>query len=273
MTRPANTSRFIRILPDIAAFALSLGLAYGLHWQTADLVWGLWLSSLVLGYLSLLSAIAAPALMGLYIISRPDLTGKQRVVIVCGACTGALFLLGFFSLHFCGFHAGHAVFLNHFFPLPSLPGDSFGNAFMNPPLLWLLAWRHLVRPYGLFLIPTIIAERHHIFKPLISAVKGLRNAAAGETPTPQMLEKRDPSRMGDAMMPPYVNVVRMPLLIFFFAFTHTLSPDSFLIYATVYTVYFFPWQELKSTLAKKKPPRAQRQNPRNQRIKNLRADA
>lgn len=248
MTRPANTSRFIRILPDIAAFALSLGLAYGLHWQTADLVWGLWLSSLVLGYLSLLSAIAAPALMGLYISSRPDVTVPQCVRSVFSACTRTLFLLGFFSLHFGGFHLGHAAVLNDFFPLPGLFDSGLGEALFNPQLFW----RHLARPYGLFLIPTIIAERHHIFKPLISAMADLRNAAAGETPTPQMLEKHDPSRMGDAMMRPYINVVRMHLLIFFFAFTHTLSPDSFLIYATVYTVYFFPWQELKNTLAKKK---------------------
>ena len=49
MTMPASTSRFFRVLPDFAAFALGLSLAYGLDWQTTDLVWGLWLGSLVLG--------------------------------------------------------------------------------------------------------------------------------------------------------------------------------------------------------------------------------
>mgnify|MGYP003594895929 CR=1 FL=1 len=71
MTTPASTSRFIRVLPDIAAFALGLGLAGGLNWQTADLVWSLWLGSLVLGYLTLLSGIAGPALIAIWPNGRP----------------------------------------------------------------------------------------------------------------------------------------------------------------------------------------------------------
>jgi hypothetical protein len=37
----------------------------------------------------------------------------------------------------------------------------------------------------------------------------------------------------------------MHLLIFFFAFCHILKIESFLVYAVVYSVYFFPWRELK----------------------------
>ena len=39
-----------RILPDVLAFMLGLGVARWLRWPTTDLVWSLWLSSLVLGY-------------------------------------------------------------------------------------------------------------------------------------------------------------------------------------------------------------------------------
>ncbi|MDQ0290439.1 DUF6498-containing protein [Oligosphaera ethanolica] len=263
MTTPASTSRFIRVLPDIAAFALGLGLAYGLNWQTADLVWSLWLGSLVLGYLTLLSGIAGPALMGFYAISRPGVTRKQRVAAVLAGGAAALFFLGFFSLHFGGFHAGHSVFLNLFFPIPGLPKDGFGDAFMNPPLLFLLAWRHLIRPYGLFLIPAAIAERQHVFMPLIAAIKALRKTAASDnaadadkTTPPHTPKNKGHFQLQGAMARPYINVVRMHILIFFFAFAHALKLDSFLVYATVYTVYFFPWQELKTTLAEKKAAKA-----------------
>jgi hypothetical protein len=37
----------------------------------------------------------------------------------------------------------------------------------------------------------------------------------------------------------------MHLLIFFFGFCHILKIESFLVYAVVYSVYFFPWRELK----------------------------
>ena len=51
--------------------------------------------------------------------------------------------------------------------------------------------------------------------------------------------------IGDAIGRPYLNVIRMHMLIFFFAFSHLLKLDSFLVYAVVYFVYFFPWSEIK----------------------------
>jgi hypothetical protein len=38
---------------DLCGFAIGLWLAWALDWQTRDLVWGLWLSSLVIGYASI----------------------------------------------------------------------------------------------------------------------------------------------------------------------------------------------------------------------------
>jgi hypothetical protein len=49
------------------------------------------------------------------------------------------------------------------------------------------------------------------------------------------------------MMAPYKNVVRMHLLIFFFAFAHFARLDNFGVYAVVYAVYFFPWRLLQRT--------------------------
>jgi hypothetical protein len=43
---------------------------------------------------------------------------------------------------------------------------------------------------------------------------------------------------------PYRNVVRMHLLIFFFAFASAMGLDSFGVYAVVFAVYFFPWRTL-----------------------------
>jgi hypothetical protein len=51
------------------------------------------------------------------------------------------------------------------------------------------------------------------------------------------------------MMLPYQKVVRMHLLIFFFAFAHAVGLDNFAVYAVVYAVYFFPWRLLRSRAA------------------------
>lgn len=237
-----------RVLPDALAFGMGLGLAGFLNWETTDLVWSLWLCSLVLGYLTLLSAIGAGAYIGLSVIRHADFNKAQRrSAVLIGIPTG-LFFLGFFSIHFGAFHAGHSVFLQQFFPVAGMPKDGFGAAFMNPPLLWAMTFRHLMPPYGIFLIPAIIAERRHVFLPMINAVRAVR---AGQTMEgfvrggikEKPIGQRNP--LGSAMGRPYINVVRMHVLIFFFAFSHFLKLDSFLVYAVVYSVYFFPWHEIK----------------------------
>lgn len=122
---------------------------------------------------------------------------------------------------------------------------------MNPPLLWFLVFKHLIRPYGVFLIPAIIAERKLVFLPLTQALHLARTIRADNDPRRPGAGSgvgpgsRKSTSLGDAMSRPYINVVRMHLLIFFFAFCHFLKVDSFLVYAVVYSVYFFPWREVK----------------------------
>ncbi len=240
-----------RVLPDLLAFSVGLGIASWAGWETKDLVWSLWLCSLGVGYLSFFAAIGGALWLGLTALRNTNLDKRRsRAAIFAGAAAG-LFLLGFFSLHFGAFHAVHSVFLQQFFPIEGIPEDGFGAAFMNPPLLWILTAKHLVKPYGLFLIPAIIAERHYIFRPLINAAKKAQDQITlNELLTSRIARKSGgrTSILGDAMGRPYINVIRMHLLIFFFAFSHELAFDSFFVYAIVYAVYFFPWREIKSAV-------------------------
>jgi hypothetical protein len=214
-----------------------------LDWQTTDLVWSLWLGSLVLGYATILAVPAAGIVAGFRAIKATgEALSKLWLPILVGS-VGGLFFLAFFSLHFCGFHAGHSVFLQQFFPLDGMPRDGFGAAFMNPPLLWILVFRHLIKPYGLFLIPALIAERKHVFAPLLRV---LRSSDSGD-----QSKKAKKNIGGDIMGRPYINVVRMHLLIFFFAFAHFLKIQPFLVYTVVYAVYFFPWRATLDVLKKK----------------------
>ena len=56
-----TSSRWASAWPDVLAFALGLGVARFAGWTTTDLVWSLWLSSLVVGVLPIdpLSLIAS----------------------------------------------------------------------------------------------------------------------------------------------------------------------------------------------------------------------
>lgn len=224
------------------AFAIGLAIAWFANWKTADLVWSLWLGSLTLGYLTILSFIAAGVYVGVFVVSRPEFPARKRLPVVLAGTAGALFLLGFFSLHFGAFHSGHAAFLAVFFPLDGVKPEIFSNCFLNPVRLGSTAFRHVVPRYGAFLLPAIIAERTHIFSTLGIAFRAVHENQAGFqwsewlAPGPaRQMKLRDPFTR------PYLNVIRMHLLIFFFGFCHMLHLESFLIFAAVYAVYFFPW--------------------------------
>lgn len=233
-----------RVLPDFLAFGIGLGVAWGLDWRTTDLVWSLWLCSLVLGYLTLLAAVGRLGASVFRATRGAGLSPGQRGAGRFGAIVSAVFLFAFFSLHFCAFHAGHSVFLQQFFPLAGLPRDGFGDAFMNPPLLWLLVFDHLLVPYGPFLIAAIIAERRYLFRHP-GPMRGAGSARPDPHAAPVPGRRRGAREaVAGSMGRPYLNVVRMHLLIFFFAFCDYLQLDSFPVFAVVYFVYFFPWNEV-----------------------------
>lgn len=90
-----------------ASFAASLALAWREGWRTTDLVWGLWLASLGVGYLTLLAGMIGAG----WRHSR----GRAGAVL---AALGA----GFFSLHFFGLHWFVACVLPMAFPLEAARG-------------------------------------------------------------------------------------------------------------------------------------------------------
>ena len=54
---PLAGVRGLGYLPDLIGFVLGLGVAWVSGWTTTDLVWSLWLSSLVVGYAMILWSI------------------------------------------------------------------------------------------------------------------------------------------------------------------------------------------------------------------------
>lgn len=219
--------------PDAFAFAFGLGLAWWFRWETRDLVWSLWLSSLVIGYAMIVWSIFGT---GAFIATkawqdRGRVKGEGGKLAAGGAVllVGGLFMLAFFTVHFGGFHFVHSVFLNVFFPVePGTKGE---------PNLAIYA--EVFRRYWWFLPAAAIAER---------AAFRLPDGEPDETPDTSVKAADVARRLAKprkgltGMMAPYRNVVRLHLLIFFFAAAHFVRLDSFLIYAVVYAVYFFPWR-------------------------------
>lgn len=98
MIKDTEKAWFVRVLPDALAFGIGLAVAYFLGWETKDLVWSLWLCSLVLGYLTLLSAIGGFVYGGFWAFGQKDCSARQRVLAILIGIAAGLFFLGFFSL-------------------------------------------------------------------------------------------------------------------------------------------------------------------------------
>jgi len=180
--------------PDALAFVAGLGLAWQFQWETSDLVWSLWLSSLVIGY--------AMIVWGLF---GSEIYGGVKA------------------------WTGRAAF----FPVDPVAAQSFPG-----PALY----GEVFQRYGWFLPAAAIAERAAF------RLTPAGPAATSVTPEPgadRKIRKSKTAFDSGGMMAPYKNVIRLHLLIFFFAFAHFARLDNFLVYAVVSAVYFFPWRLLK----------------------------
>jgi hypothetical protein len=124
-------------LPDLLAFGATAVASFVLRWNLPELVWGLWLSSLLVGYALIVWGIFAAAYRHTAAVPA---TGTGAAVRALGGL-GALFMLAFFTVHFGGFHFVHGVFLGAFFPLTAEPGgfdDVAGNAMLALGTGWPL---------------------------------------------------------------------------------------------------------------------------------------
>ena len=225
--------------PDALAFAGGLALAWFGRWQTKDLVWSLWLSSLIVGYAMIVWSIFGAGLFaaGQAWGDRAMLRNESRGPLAAGGATfllGSLFLLAFFTVHFGMFHFVHSVFLNGFFPM--LPGRNAGPS--------AALYEQVLASYWPFVIVAAVAERQAFRRPETTETPDLSVRAADVN---RRLARSKPGFTG--IMAPYRNVVRLHLLIFFFAFAHFAQLENFAIYAVVYAVYFFPWSRLKKSPA------------------------
>lgn len=240
---PAPRSKWSTAWYDAAAFAAGLALAWYQHWETKDLIWSLWLSSLLVGYAMILWMIFRPGLFLAFNAWRDRGRGEPvspaRIAGLGAAYLfGALFLVGFFTVHFGMFHFVHSAFLSIFFPVDgSTPGQ--GGA-----LPGLKVYGAVFLAYWPFVLIAAVAERQAFRWP---GAKSLVGSDPAVTPEAIAARKARNALSGgmSGMMAPYRNVIRLHLLIFFFAFAHYAHIDTFAVYAVVYGVYFFPWRLLR----------------------------
>lgn len=223
---------------DALAFAAGLSVAWWAGWSSGDLVWSLWLSSLVVGYSTIVWMIAQPAAeLGMaawkdraLVESDPRMLWVFYALLVAGAG----FFLAFFTFHFCFFHYGHSQILISFFPIDTGHG--------SPTRTDMSTYIEIFHRYWPFLPSAFLAHR--------AAFR--RRSLPGDPKSAMALFGRG-NNLGQQFSAPYRNVARMHFLIFFFFFAHFAKLENFAVYAVVYAAYFFPWRLLRRTTVQTAP--------------------
>lgn len=235
MSEVAETgaSRWSGTWLDALAFVVGLGVAWWSQWQTTDLVWSLWLCSFVVGYSTIVWTLSS-GLREFAANAATDRSPGAALFKIGGGVfigVGFLFALAFFTVHFGGFHFVHSVFLAQFFPIDASAAAQ--HRFPN-----FSTYAEVFRRYWMFIPVAFLAER--------SGFQRRAPAVRDTAVTPEAIARRKKQQAdGGAIMAPYKNVIRMHLLIFFFAAAHVLRWENRWVYAVVYAVYFFPWRVLR----------------------------
>jgi hypothetical protein len=225
--------------PDALAFSVGLAVAWWAGWNAGDLVWSLWLSSLVVGYSIIIWTIAKPAFeLGRSAWKGALANGNTASPWPFWALlfVGGLLLVGFFTVHFGMFHYIHSQLLISFFPIDTGAGR-------RPDLADMSTYAEIMRRYWPFLPAAFLAERAAFLRSRLSfdgdpSFVSVVGSVAGK-----------PAKAREVMWAPYRNVMRIHALIFFFFIAHFAKLDNFVVYAVVYAVYFFPWRLVRRPVA------------------------
>ncbi len=203
---------------EIAAFVGTLALAYFSGWRAKDLIWSLWLSSLAIGFLSVLVS-------GGRRVIRPDATIVERVFSSIGT-VGALL---FFSIHFGFFHYVYAAILDLPMPLMDHPGRVYVGKLSwtggTPFSFWETLGIAIVQYWPVALL-NVIRDRRAVMSESVMTGK----------------------EMG-----PYIVILKLHFLVMGLGVFYSLGLDSFPVYAAVYTFLFSPAKMWRMIFRRKKP--------------------
>ncbi|MCB0271967.1 MAG: hypothetical protein KDD46_03005 [Bdellovibrionales bacterium] len=217
----------LHVVTETLLFISMIVCAWFFDWNASDLIWALWVSSITIGYLTL---IFGPLIVLLHKVPwfeiKRDMnwtdfflqikkTKKVHFLLFIGISGFvAIFYVCFFTIHFGMFHFVHGSFLSTFFPLAAL---TYPNNPLNLPLFSIqLAFLHWP-----FVLASAISQYSRWQNP--------KNKKQGKD---------------SIIFGPYKAVIRMHLMIFVFAGLHALHVDHFIFYVVILFAYFFPWKEI-----------------------------
>ncbi len=203
---------WLQLIISLFSFVVIFILARVENWTAGNMVWSLWITSLITGYCYLLAGIVSNAL-GNGILSEDSLVnrlfqGSIHSGIKYGLLLfGLLFQLVFFTVHFGLFHFVYSIFLSQFFPIMNRSFERFPDFLFFVSISFKTYW-----PVILF---TLFASLRKFQRILSQNEVNFTKRA-------------------------YVNVIKIHLSIFLFAGLSATGINEWM-FLLIFIIYFFPF--------------------------------
>lgn len=227
--------RFIKVLPDLTALLVSLGAAWLLKWKTEDLVWNLWLASLVIGYATMISLILASHKAANNFHDPSDIWGHRKNTLSGEMRFGPYLMFAFFCFHSSAFYAMHVAFISSGFENPDVNPKEFWDSIGNPFRLWGLIFEQILPVYFWMLLPILVSERGSLRRTYQKQHAAFIKISEGSESN---------NTMGVFMLKPYLNIMKLQFLIFWLLSFDNAERQQTWIYTLLFILYFFPWRAL-----------------------------
>lgn len=215
---------------EISLFFSAILFAYFFGWNTTDLIWGLWITSFIVGnvglfrtgFTFLILSFAKTITFENFKELKRELDSKKKFLkLIFGLffVVPILFAHGvFLILHFSVFHFGHAWFLYNLAPHPDLGGILNNGNVDSQFSIPIQIVKTLLMSYWVIVLQKLIFD--HI--------------KHGES------TGNDDSDLIDLIKRPYLQVVRIHFLIFILVGLNEINANQYLIYVVIYSLFFFP---------------------------------
>jgi hypothetical protein len=203
---------WLQLIISLFSFIVIFIFARVEHWTAGNMVWSLWITSLITGYCYLIAGIVSHAL-GSEILSEDSLVNrlfqgsihsgiKYGLLII-----GILFQLVFFTVHFGLFHFVYSIFLSEFFPIMDRSFEKFTDLLFFVSVSLQAYW-----PVILFTLFVSIRKFQRVLNQ--TEVNYTKRA--------------------------YINVIKIHLSIFLFAGLSTTGINEWIL-PLIFVIYFFPF--------------------------------
>lgn len=222
----------------LSMFFFSIAAAYFIGWNNTDLIWSFWITSLVVGYVTIFRTSAAPPGILIKRMLNPEDIKNFRELTAAAKLKTAIFFLVFIpivlftvvflSFHFFIFHILLAYWLQLLMPHSGI-ADILANAKNGGFYVSAQVIQTLLMSYWIIILQKLIVDYKTYWK------KDDNIAPAVQV---KFFSFEDIKR-------PYIQVVRIIALMVLLFWLNSIGANQYLVYIVIYSLFFFPFPNFR----------------------------